>query len=68
MMIDTIMCASCPPAHICTHHQIIHIQLNYFIYKIMINLQGTLCPPIDKPQQFNDIREVMERKVYYGDK
>ena len=34
----------------------------------MINLQGTLCPPIDKPQQFNDIREVMERKVYYGDK
>ena len=32
----------------------------------MINLQGTLCPPIDKPQQFNDIvHEVMERKVYY---
>ena len=53
-----------PATHICTHHQIIHIQLNYFIYKMMINLQGTLCPPIDK--QFNDIREVMERKVYYG--
>ena len=67
MMIDTIMCASCPPAtHICTHHKIIHIQLNYFIYKMMINLQGTLCPPIDK--QFNDIHEVIERKVYYGDK
>ena len=33
----------------------------------MINLQGTLCPPIDKYQQFNDVSKVTEKKVHYKD-